>query len=422
MDRSRSSFVGDCTQTEPSPKDARPLRLAIVHDWLTGYRGGEKCLEALCRHFPDARLYTLVHNRGSASPAIERMRITTSFLNRLPWAARHYRHYLPLMPAAIESLAIDEDVDLVVSFSHAVAKSVRPPAGVPHVSYCFTPMRYAWHQRAAYFGEANDRAGWSDVARWPIDAARRTVLNRLCQWDRDTNGRVDRFLAASQTVAGRIKECYGRASTVLHPPVDTDYFTPSDFPRDDYYLYLSALVPYKRVDLAVAACQRLGRRLVVVGAGPEHARLRRMASERVEFTGWASQEVVREHLRRCRALLFPGVEDFGIVPVEAMACGAPVIALGQGGATETLLPASETRRGTAIFFDEPSVESLCQAMTRFERDTDACSPTLARQRALMFSAPRFERELVGYLRGVVHSGSGLPRVSGANQMSTIPTR
>ncbi|NUQ63369.1 MAG: glycosyltransferase [Pirellulales bacterium] len=357
-------------------------------------RGGEKCLEVLCRRFPDARLFTLVHARGRTSPAIERMQITTSFLQRFPGVARHYRYLLPLMPSAVERLQIPADVDLVVSFSHAVAKSIKPPPGVPHVCYCFTPMRYAWHRRDDYFTAS------ARFFRTPIRAARALLLDWLQQWDRETSGRVTHFLAASRTVAARITESYGRTSRVIYPPVDVRFYTPAEVPRGNAYLCVSALVPYKRVDLAIEACNRLGRPLVVVGAGPEQGRLARRAGSTVKLCGWLSDEQIREHFRRCRALLFPGHEDFGIVPVEAQACGAPVIAFGEGGATETVVPADRNRPGTGTFFPHQTVESLCHAIEQFECGPEYCDPHLARRHAEQFAAERFEQEMIGCLNAL----------------------
>lgn len=231
------------------------MRIALVHDWLTGMRGGEKCLEVLCRRFPDAHLFTLIHAPGRTSPAIERMRITTSFLQRFPGVTRHYRYLLPLMPSAVERLEIPADVDLVLSFSHAVAKSIQPPPGVPHVCYCFTPMRYAWHRRDDYFVASNR------FSNSTVGAVRGLLLDWLRQWDQRTCDRVTEFVAVSKTVAARIEESYGRTSRVVYPPVDTHFYTPADVPREGYYLCVSALVPYKRIDLAVESCNRLRRRL-----------------------------------------------------------------------------------------------------------------------------------------------------------------
>ena len=239
--------------------DATPApRVVLVHDWLTGMRGGEKCLEVLCRRWPSARLFTLLHKPGSVSEAIEALGPRTSFLGRLPGVHRYYRYLLPLMPAAVSRLRLPP-CDLVVSFSHCVAKSARPPAGAPHVCYCFTPMRYAWHLRDAYF---------AGRVRGPKARLLGLLLGRLRDWDRASASRVSQFVAISQTVRRRIAECYGRDSTVIYPPVDTDFYRPERVKREDYYLAVSAFAPYKRLDLALAACAALGRRL---GSNQRHA-------------------------------------------------------------------------------------------------------------------------------------------------------
>ena len=373
------------------------MKIALVHDWLTGMRGGEKCLEVLCRRFPDARLFTLLRVPGAASPTIERMRITTSFLQRFPGVGSRYRYLLPLMPTAVERLQLPGDVDLVVSLSHAVAKSVRPPAGVPHVCYCFTPMRYAWHRRDDYFvatGRFRDK---------PIAAVRNLLLDRIRKWDRKTSDRVTHFVAISRTVAGRISESYGRTSRVIYPPVDTEFYTPGaeGSVESPYYVCLSALVPYKRIDLAVEACNRLDRRLYVIGTGPEQRRLDRLAGPNVKLLGHRSDEEIRRYLRGAKALLFAGNEDFGIVPVEAQACGTPVVAFRAGGATETVLEADENRQGTGLFFDRQTPDSLADAIRRLESHPDWFSSRLARRQAEKFAGDRFERELVGYIEDVV---------------------
>jgi len=388
--------------------EKRRLKIALVHDWLTGMRGGEKCLAPFCRLFPDARLYTLLHARGRTAPEIERMRITTSFLQRMPGIERHYRYWLPLMPRAIESLQIDGDVDLVLSFSHAVAKSVRPPPGVPHVCYCFTPMRYAWQLRDDYFADEPSSSSSirraAEAPRRAVGALRGRVLDQIRRWDRATADRVTHYVAISRTIARRIADCYGRQSAVIYPPVDTDFYTPGELPREDFYLVVSALAPYKKVQLAVDACQRLRRRLVIIGAGPEARRLARLAGPTTQLLGWRSDEDIRDHLRRCRALLFPGQEDFGIVPVEAQACGAPVIAYDRGGVTETVLPADEQRVGTGVFFGRQTPEALAEAMLWFEQHPRQVSERLARRRAVTFRSSRYEQSLLEYIEQVAGGG------------------
>jgi len=389
----------------------RDLRVALVHDWLTGMRGGEKCLEWLCRQFPNADLFTLLYRRGAVSPTIERMRITTSFLERLPAVYRYYRYLLPLMPRAVESLSLPADVDLVVSLSHAVAKGVRVPRGVPHVCYCFTPMRYAWHLREDYFGPRSSSGGLrgsdgrqSAARRGPLALARDLLLDRVRRWDQKTSGRPTHYVAISRTVADRIQACYGRPSTVIYPPVDVDYFSPADVAREDYYVCFSALVPYKKVELAVQACNRLARRLVVIGDGPQRGQLEQLAGPTVRFLGHLPDDEVRAQLRRCRALLFPGLEDFGIVPVEAQACGTPVIAFGQGGATETVIAAAEDRVGTGLFFTPQTVDALADAIGWLEGHPEQFTTARCRRQAALFSTDHFQQAMLDYLNAVLERG------------------
>ena len=362
------------------------LRVALVHDWLTGMRGGEKCLEVLCRAFPDATLYTLIHRRGALSPAIEAMTIKTSPLQRVPGVFRHYRRLLPLMPLATRAWKPD-GVDLVVSLSHCVAKAVRVPEGVPHVCYCFTPMRYAWQGRDAYLD------GWADrpVRKGLADL----VLNGIRRWDRASAAGVTHFVAISETVRARIAACYGRESRVIPPPVETSFYTPADVAREDFYLCVGALVPYKWIEHAVTACSLTGRKLVVIGEGPERDHLQRVAGPTVRFLGWQPDEVIRDHYRRCRALLFPGEDDFGIVPVEALACGAAVIALGQGGAAETI----DAEVGRT--YSSSHAEALVEVIEEWEAAGCPADPLAARERALAYSLPAFRQRLLDYLADVV---------------------
>ena len=384
------------------------MKIAFVHDWLTGMRGGEKCLDVLCQHFPDAQIYTLLHRVGSTSPSIERMSIQTSYLQRIPGARRHYRYLLPLMPSAIERLAIPADIDLVVSFSHAVAKSIRVPPGVPHICYCFTPMRYAWHRRSDYL-VASGR-----FASTALTSVKGRILDWIRQWDRCTADRVTHFVAISRTVQRRIEESYARTSHIICPPVDTDFYSPPPErrEREDFYLCVSALVPYKRVDLAVEACSRLKQRLVVIGSGPEASRLRRIAGPTVEFAGWCSNESIRSHMQRCRALLFPGNEDFGIVPVEAQACGTPVIAYRDGGVTETVVEVTREVPGTGWFFDDQSANSLTEAMMRSRHEYDRFCARLARSQSERFSTARYEKEFLEFIETVLNGPEDPPVLTG----------
>jgi glycosyltransferase involved in cell wall biosynthesis len=325
-------------------------RVALVHDWLTGMRGGEKVLEAVGLLFPDASLFTLVHVPGSVSPAIERHSPRASILAAVPGAGRIYRHLLPLFPLAVEQFDLDE-FDLVISTSHCAAKSVVRPGRARHVCYCHTPMRYVWDQRHAYFGP--DRLGASGAA------ALRPILAWLARWDAATAHRVDRYLANSQHVARRIRRYYNRQSTVIYPPVDVEFYRPDDTAATSTALVVSALVPYKRLDVAIEGCRQAGVALRIVGTGPEEARLRAMAGSGVEFLGHCSDEEIRRRYREAGVVVLPGEEDFGIVPVEAQACGRPVVALGRGGVLETV------RDGvTGVLVESEAPEALAAGIRR----------------------------------------------------------
>jgi glycosyltransferase involved in cell wall biosynthesis len=333
-------------------------RVAIVHDWLTGMRGGERVLEALLDLFPDAEIYTLLHVPGSVSRRIETRPIHSSFVQRLPFAATRYRTYLPLFPAALERLDLS-GFDLVLSSSHCVAKGATARAEALHVCYCHSPMRYVWDQYHAYFGPGRASAA--------TRAAMRLLAPRLRRWDTKSAQRPTRLVANSAFVRDRIRMYWQRHADVVHPPVDVGRFT-ATARREDWYLIVAALVAYKRIDLAVRAFSRDGRRLVIVGEGPELDRLRALAAPGVTFTGRLSDEQVAALMARCRALVVPGVEDFGIATVEAQAAGAPVIAYGRGGSLETVMPyAPDNPCGTGILFDEPSAAALAAAVSRFER-------------------------------------------------------
>lgn len=382
----------DADTTVPPPS-LRNARIALVHDWLNGRRGGEKCLEVLCEAFPNATIHTLLHAPGAAGPTIDGMRIKTSPLQQLPGVSRYYRALLPLMPAAARGWDVGE-VDLVVSFSHCVAKSVRVPKGVPHVCYCFTPMRYAWSGRDAYLDKLPRLSPRRFLAT--------KLLDRLRTWDQTTARGVTHFIAISETVRARIQACYHRSSALIYPPVDVDFYSQSTTARDDFYLVVSALVPYKRVDHAIQACESLGKPLVIIGDGPERARLESSAGATTRFLGWQDDAVLRDHFRRCRALLFPGEEDFGIVPVEALACGAPVIALGRGGVAESV------NRDVGYLYDQPTIESLRAAILAWESQASSHDPSISRARALRFSRERFRNELLSFLAGVLRQNGDIP--------------
>lgn len=370
------------------------MRVALVHDWLTGMRGGERVLEELVDLFPSSEIFTLVHVRGSVSAAIEARPIHAPRSGRTRIAGGLYRYALPLMPAAVERIDL-AGFDLVVSSSHCVAKGVRPPPGVPHLCYCHTPMRYVWDQFDEYFGPGR--------ASRPVRAAMRLLAPRLRAWDRGSADRVTTFLANSEHVRRRIERCYGREAAVVHPPVDVERFTPAPR-REDFYLSLGALVPYKRVDLAVDAMTRLGRPLVVVGDGPGARDLRRRAGPTVTFLGRASDAEVADLLGRCRALVHAGVEDFGITLVEAQAAGAPVLARGAGGALETVVDGDRPpAERTGVLFDRPTPDALIDAVLRLE--ATRFQPETLRASALRFTRERFRASMRAHVDAALAMGA-----------------
>ena len=365
-------------------------RAALVHDWLTGMRGGEKVLAALAELLPEAPIYTLFHFPGSLSAELEGRSIRASSLQHAPWLRRHYRRYLPLFPAAIEEHDLG-GFDLVVSSSHCVAKGVIPAPGARHLCYCHTPMRYAWDQEHAYFPR---RTGI--VAR-----LRSTALSRLRTWDAASSSRVDRFVANSTFVAGRIRRYYGRAAEVVPPPVDTSFFTPGEGPGEPYCLVVSALSPYKRVDLAIAACAELGRELRIVGEGPEHERLRRLAGEGTRFLGRVAADRLRELYRGAACLVQPQIEDFGIAAVEALACGCPVVARGEGGVLDI---AENGRHGVLYRPAEAGDEVAALAAAIRQIDELELDAEALRQRAEQFSGRRFRERMAAQIAEVAAGG------------------
>lgn len=338
----------------PLPGPPKP-RVALVHDWLTGMRGGEKVVEALGGLFPEAPLYTLFHFPGSVSPAIESHPIRTSFLQTAPGIRRHYRGYLPLFPAAIEELDLS-GYDVVVSSSHCVAKGVIVPPEAFHLCYCHTPMRYAWDQEHAYF--PNRRGIRSRL--------RSLALTGLRSWDVSSAARVHLFVANSRFVAQRIQTYYGRPAEVVHPPVDVGFFTPGpkkvkkEAKQENYCLMVSALAPYKKIEEAMAACEKLGIELRVVGEGPERKRLAAMAGSNVRFLGKVEGERLRDLYRGALLFLQPGVEDFGIASVEALACGTPVVAVARGG----ILDVVEDGRHGVLYPDWEGPSALAGAIDK----------------------------------------------------------
>lgn len=372
------------------------MRVALVHDWLTGMRGGERCLEAFLRLYPEADIFTLVHVPGSTSTLIDARVKGVSFLNRFPGVARYYRWLLPLFPAAVRGFNL-EGYDLIISLSHAAAKNITVPAGSRHVCYCFTPMRYIWDQARSYF------RGGLFYALWP-------VLWLLRWWDRRGATRVDEFVAISSFVAARIRKFYGRRAFVIHPPVRMaeeiqEQLSPEEKAffashPEDFFLCAGALVPYKRVDIAVAAFNSLGLPLWVIGKGPELPRLRRAAAGNVRFLGHVSEAFMWECYRRCRALVFPGVEDFGIVPIECLASGRPVIGVDAGGLAETILGCNKVVESShageiqwnGILIPKSRIgssEALKEAVRCFVEREESFDPRAAKKHATCFSHSRF---------------------------------
>src|SRR3989338_3325250 len=370
----KAMFLTTLTSTFTESQSLLHMRIALVHDWLTGMRGGEKCLEVLCELFPEAPIYTLLHVRGSVSPTIESHEIRTSFIQHLPFLESTYRSYLPLFPTAIESLDLSA-FDLVISGSHCVAKGARVGHNALHVCYCHTPMRYVYEMYDEYFGKG--RAGF--LTR----QAMRYFAPRLRAWDQCTADRVHHYIANSENVRKRIHRIYNRDAEVVYPPVDTGRFRPTS-EHGDYYLVVSALVPYKRVDLAIEVFNRSGKRLIVVGKGPDTDRLQAMAKPNVKFGGWKNEEELSRLYGECKMLIFPGVEDFGIVHLEAMACGKPVVAFARGGALETVVEGK-----TGVFFHEQTVTALEQAIATC--DTLRFDPDAVRKHAMRFSRATFEQ-------------------------------
>ena len=335
-------------QRLPSPPDA--VKVAIVHYWLVNMRGGENVLELLCDLFPDADIYTLVYDRDAISEKINRHRVTPSFVQRLPFGVRHYQKYLPLYPLAFEQFDLS-GYDLIISSESGPAKGILPPPDSCHVCYCESPMRYIWNMYHDY------RKGMSLFGKflWAI------LSNYLRLWDFAGAQRVDHFIANSQNVRKRIQRYYKCDAEVVHCPVDFARFR--NEPAEDFYLFVGQLIPYKKPDLAVEAFNRSGQKLVVVGDGAMRKELEKAAGPNVSIVGPKRGEELVSLYARCRGFVFPGEEDFGITPLEAMASGKPVIALGRGGALETVVDGK-----TGVFFDEADdVQGLLEALKRAEQ-------------------------------------------------------
>lgn len=361
------------------------MKVALVHDWLIHMRGGEKVLEAFTEVFPDATVYTLFTNRRKLSPGLQRMKIKTSILQWFPGIRAYYGWLLPLLPFIIRTLRIEE-ADLVISSSHCVAKGVRIPKGAYHICYCHTPMRYLWGFEELYFG------GFPKWLLWCLAP----VLNRLRRWDVETSRQVDSFFCNSENVRNRIQKIYRRDAQVIHPPVDIQAFNDGDSTPDrkkDYYLIVSALTPYKRTDVAIGAFNNWDRSLVIAGDGPLLGRYKRLSkTSNIQFLGKVSEEELRRLYFGARAVIFPQEEDFGIVPLEAQACGTPVIAYGRGGALETV--------EDGVFFYEQTSAALRKAILQFE--SEEFDSDLLRRHALQFDKEQFKNRIRQLVANVTH--------------------
>ncbi len=362
----------------------RGLKVAIVHYWLVNMRGGERVVEALCELFPQADIYTHVYDPASVSQIIRSHPVRTTFIQKLPAPVRHYRDYLPLMPLALEQLDLRE-YDLVISSESGPAKGVVVSPDTVHVCYCHTPMRYVWDMYHDYAAETGG------LKRFLIPP----LIHYLRLWDHSSAARVDHFIANSRYVAVRINKHYRRDAMVIHPPVDTHAFSPCAEPGD-FYLMVGQLVRYKRPDLAVEAFSRMGKPLVVIGEGELLPEVRAKALRNIKFMGHQPFEVLRDHYARCKALVFPGEEDFGIVPVEAMAAGRPVIAYGKGGALETVVDGE-----TGLFFNGRTAESLMDAVERFERAGVEMSSERIVQHARKYDREIFKQRMTEAIEGII---------------------
>jgi glycosyltransferase involved in cell wall biosynthesis len=348
------------------------MKVAIIHYWLVTMRGGEKVVEALCKIFPDADIFTHVYVPDAVSDVIRKHKVTTTFIGGLPRAHKLYKKYLPLMPLALEQLDL-RGYDLIISSESGPAKGIIPPPGSLHICYCHTPMRYIWNQ----FHDYRDRANLITWAAMPL------LSHYLRAWDAISSNRFDHYIANSRTVALRIKRYYGRNAMVITPPVDVDSFEVVEHAAlDDYYLMVGELVAYKRPELAVEAFNKMKAKLVVIGGGEMLKRIRDIAGPTITVMGPQPFDVLRHHYSRCQALIFPGEEDFGIVPVEAMASGRPVIAYGRGGITETVIP-----KVSGIFFNEQTVEAIISAERAFRNMK--FDPKAIAKHAQQFSATQF---------------------------------
>ena len=350
-------------------------KTALVHYWLTGMRGGEKVVQSICNIFPNIDIFTLVHNKDKISDEINSHKITTSFIQKLPKAKTKYQNYLPFMPVAIEQFDLS-DYDLVISSESGIAKGVLTKPETCHICYCHSPMRYLWNMYFDYMD--NEKLGLlkRNFIKW--------YFNYLRVWDLASASRVDYFVCNSDNVRKRIKKYYRREAEVIYPPVDVEKHRPAG-QKKDYYLIVSQLVPYKRVDLAVKAFNQLGKDLVIIGKGSELKKLKKEAGPNIKFLGWIENFELARYYAEANAFIFPGEEDFGITPVEAQACGTPVIGFSKGGLLETVIEGQ-----TGILFEKQEPESLIDAVHRFESLQGNFNEEKIRKNSLKFSVKKFE--------------------------------
>lgn len=368
------------------------MRIAIIHDWLVVYAGAEKVLEQLIKCYPDADIFSTVDfldqkDRGFLSGKT----VKTSFIQNLPFARKNYRNYLPLMPLAVELFDLSK-YDLVISSSHAIAKGVITSPSQLHVCYCHTPIRYAWDLMHQYLHESNAISGVKRlIYSW--------LLHKIKIWDLRTANSVDIFIANSKFISKRIYKYYRRESTVIYPPVSL-YAPDPEAEKGDYYITMSRMVPYKKIPLIIEAFKKLPqKKLVVIGDGPDYEKCKKLAGKNVQLLGWQSFEAVRKNLTNAKAFIFAAEEDFGIVPVEAQACGIPVIAYGRGGTRESLIPFQDGHENspTGILFDHQAVDSIIASINLFERNEEKFTAHSCIKNAENFSDERFRREVGGLI-------------------------
>ncbi|CAN5834712.1 N/A [soil metagenome] len=359
-------------------------RIAVIHEWLTSHAGSEKVVEQILKLYPDADLYSLVDFLPeSLRYFIQHKPVTTSFIQKLPFAERHFRSYLPLMPLAVEQFDLAA-YDLIISSHHAVAKGILTRPDQLHISYVHTPLRYGWELQHQYLRQAG-------LTRGLKSGLTRAVLHYLRLWDVASAHRVDHYLANSRYVARRIEKTYRRSAEVIYPPVDTGRFR-ADYAREDFYLTVSRFVPYKRVDLTIAAFNQLGLPLVIIGDGPSDKAMRQMAQPNIRFLGKQPDSVVEDYMQRCRGFIFPPEEDFGITPVEAQAAGAPVIAYAKGGQAETVI-----HQQTGLLFPHQTVESLVQSVKWLESCVGQFESGALKDHAEKFSIACFQSRFKGFV-------------------------